>query len=232
MALKSVFLDVGDTLISERQARAEIYARAARDFGLQVDAARMAELMRDARAGLPREIDGTFRYSDAWFEAFIERIFGAGLGLAREHLPGLTRGLFERFSDPATFHVYPGAFELLERLREQGLTVGIVSNWSARLTILLERLGIAEQVDFVLSSAVVGCEKPEPGIFERALSLCSAAPEEALHAGDHPEHDVLAARRVGIDGVLVDHAGRFARRDLPRVTSLGELLRWIESLMA
>jgi len=160
MPLKSVFLDVGNTLIAERRAREEVYARAARDFGLRVDAGRMAQLMHDARAGLPREIDGAFRYSDAWFEAFIERVFRAGLGLPRERLGGLTRAIFERFSDPAAFHVYPGAFELLERLRERGLAVGIVSNWSARLPTLLERLGIAERVDFVLSSAVEGCEKP------------------------------------------------------------------------
>ena len=38
----------------------------------------MRELMRDAHRELPTIRNGAFRYSEAWFEAFIERIVNHG----------------------------------------------------------------------------------------------------------------------------------------------------------
>ena len=113
MTLKTVLLDVGNTLLLEQPTRAEIYARAARTRGLQVEERRMLELMRSAHDALPELIDGAYRYTDPWFEVYIARIFHDELGLATDELPALTHELFESFSDPATFRLFPGAMELL-----------------------------------------------------------------------------------------------------------------------
>jgi putative hydrolase of the HAD superfamily len=188
--------------------------------------------MRRAHHELPQRVAGAFRYSDPWFEAYVERIYHHHLGLPRDELPGLLRGLFARFSDPATFRLYPGALHLLDAARARGLVVGVVSNWSARLPRLLDDLGVTRRVDFVLCSAIEELEKPDPAIFERALTRAGVAPGEALHAGDDLEKDVLGARRVGIRSVLVDHAG--ARRDLthPRAGNLTELADQLGRLVA
>ncbi|MEW6073441.1 MAG: HAD-IA family hydrolase [Planctomycetota bacterium] len=207
MALRAVFLDLGETLLTTRLPRFEIYAQAARDRNRDVTAGEMRSLMGRVHHALPERLDGAPRYSDPWFAEFIRRIFGAELGFAGAELAAITAELFARFEDPATFCVYPGAEELFAAVRARGLALGIVSNWSARLPRLLARLGWAERLDFALASAIVGTEKPSPGIFAAALSRAGARPEEALHAGDHPELDVAAARAVGIEGVLVDHAG-------------------------
>jgi putative hydrolase of the HAD superfamily len=224
MAIRAFLLDVGNTLVHERPSRFEIYAESARQHGLRIDAERMHALMRQVHAELPPVVEGAFRYTDGWFDAYIARIFHHHLGLAREELPELSRALFARFSDPATFALYPGALELLEGLRARGLRVGIVSNWSARLPGLLERLEVARRVDFVLCSALERAEKPDPALFARALELARARPEEAVHAGDDLEKDVLGARRAGLRSILVDHAGTRAGLSVPRVTSLAELL--------
>ena len=47
LALKTVLLDVGNTLLRERPSRAEIYARAGRARGVEVETERMLELMRE-----------------------------------------------------------------------------------------------------------------------------------------------------------------------------------------
>src|SRR5207247_11299986 len=70
-----------------------------------------------------------------------------------------------------------------------------------------QRLGLSRRVDFVLASAIERAEKPDREMFERALARAGARPEEALHAGDDLEKDVLGARRAGLSSVLVDHAG-------------------------
>jgi putative hydrolase of the HAD superfamily len=231
MVLRAVFLDVGNTLVRERPSRFEIYALCARAHGLPVTTERMNELMRAAHRELPREIAGAWRYTDRWFEAYIERIFGAELGLPRERLAELSRELFARFADPTTFELFPGALELCEELRARGLVVGLVSNWSWRLPRLIEDLGLGARTDFVLCSALERLEKPDEEFFRRALARAGARADEALHAGDDLEKDFNGALRAGLRAVLVDHA-RAGGSVAPRVHSLPELRQWVERLCA
>ena len=231
MPLRAVFLDVGETLLSTTVSRFEIYAGVARARGCDVDAERMHALMGSAHRALPPRLGGAHRYSDPWFRAFIRRIYGDELGIGEPALGELSDELFARFEDPTTFQVFPGAEELFATVRARGLVLGIVSNWSARLPRLLARLGWEAHFDFVLASAIVGVEKPEPGIFEEALRRAGVSPGEALHAGDHPRLDLEAARRVGIEGVLVDHSGgpadAGAGNSSPKVDGLGALRSYI-----
>jgi REG-2-like HAD superfamily hydrolase len=231
MALRAIFLDVGNTLVREQPSRFEIYAMCARQYGLEVSTERMNQLMRAAHRELPREIRGAWRYTDRWFEAYIERIFGAELGLPPERLAPLERDLFARFSDPATFQLFPGAMELCDGLRARGLVVGLVSNWSHRLPRLVEDLGLSARTDFVLCSALERAEKPDAEIFRRALARAGTRAHEALHAGDDVEKDFHGASRAGLRAVLVDHA-RTRGDSTPRVHSLPELGEWIDRLCA
>ena len=208
MSLAAVFLDLGGTLLAERPGRAAIYAEEGGRQGLRVDAARMSALMARAHAALPRELDGAFRYSDDWFRAFQQRIFVAELGLEEARFDELSARLFARFEDARSFVVHPGARELLHGLRERGLTLGLISNWSARLPRLLRVLELERAFDFVLCSAMLRMEKPERAIFEAALRRAGALAAQCLHAGDHVERDVLGALGAGIPAVLVDHEGR------------------------
>ena len=64
--------------------------------------------MRQAHRELPHEIGGAFRYTDPWFESYIERIFHDYLGLARDGLAALREELFGRFRTPSTFALFRG----------------------------------------------------------------------------------------------------------------------------
>jgi putative hydrolase of the HAD superfamily len=225
--LQAVLLDVGGTLLTEEPPRAAIYAEVARARGLDVRDDAMRGLMARTHDALPRVLDGAYRYSDRWFEAFIERIFVAELGLHAARLPGVTAELFTRFESAATFRLRPGCRELLAGCRARGLALGAVSNWSARLPRVLAAVGIANAFDAVACSALERCEKPDPALFRTALDRLGVAPGAALHAGDHPRNDGYGARAAGVGAVLVDHAGRLAAdpgaRGFPRVGGLPEL---------
>lgn len=227
MSPRALLLDVGNTLIYERPSRAAIYASEARSRGAEVTDEAMGGHMARAHRELPRVVEGHYRYSDAWFGHFIERIFGRYLGLAPEALAGAVDALFARFENPATFHVFPGAVELVTWARREGLVVGVVSNWSSRLPKLLDGLGLAEHLDFLVCSAIERTEKPERRIFELALSNAGVEAREALHAGDHPVRDG-AAVNLGIEVVLVDHFGSLGPTPLPKVGDLMALREWVE----
>jgi putative hydrolase of the HAD superfamily len=109
--------------------------------------------------------------------------------------------------DAIRFRAFADARPALEALRRLGLRLVSVSNWDISLPEVLERCGLLELVDGVVSSAGAGARKPDPAIFAPALELAGCGAEQALHVGDTPEEDVDAARAAGITVLLLDRDG-------------------------
>lgn len=201
----AVFFDAGHTLFEERPSRFEIYARAARGRGLDVDAARAKAAMLEVHAALPLRIDGAFRYTEGWFRVFIDEVF-ARLGYAGD-AAALQRELLAAFESRATFELYPEVRAVVKRLKGAGLTLGVVSNWGPKLPAILGRLGIGQDFGVIVTSAVAQVEKPDPAIFRRACAELGVEPARALHVGDHAENDVAGAEAAGLEALLLDRAG-------------------------
>ncbi|KAA0763278.1 HAD family hydrolase [Bacillus sp. AR2-1] len=92
--------------------------------------------------------------------------------------------------------------ELLHRLTEQNIKIGIITNGFTEYQINnLRALNIHTYTKTILVSEAEGIKKPHPEIFERALKKLDVKATECLYVGDHPENDVLGSERVGILGV-------------------------------
>ena len=124
--------------------------------------------------------------------------------------------------DSLEFRAFPDVAPALRSLRAHGVRMVVASNWDCSLPEWLERIGLAEFLDGVVASAVVGSAKPSPRIFEVALRVAGVAPEEALHAGDSVAADVEGARAAGVRAVLIARAGG-APEDVEAIRSLAEL---------
>jgi putative hydrolase of the HAD superfamily len=149
-------------------------------------------------------------------------------GIARAEIPRLLEALRAAHLELNLWSRVPeGLKEAVVELRETGVKVGIVSNSEGSLDKLLARLGILEAFDFVLDSAVVGVEKPDPGIFRIALDRTKIAPDRALHVGDVYAMDVVGARAAGVHPALIDPLGHYSGRhgDVPRVESVSALAK-------
>jgi HAD superfamily hydrolase (TIGR01549 family) len=110
----------------------------------------------------------------------------------------------ERWS--ATYHenerAVPGAVEVLETLRRDGLGVAVLTNHLTRVqTRKLATCGLAPLVDFMLTSEDAGCAKPDTGMFEQALARAGRKRADAVMVGDLWESDIVGARSVGIRAV-------------------------------
>ena len=90
-------------------------------------------------------------------------------------------------------------------------------------------LGLAETLDFVVTSADLRAEKPDRAIFERALFRAGAAAEESVHVGDHLERDVRGALNAGMRAILVDRDNG-AGGDHEGVPVIGDLRGVLELL--
>ena len=72
---------------------------------------------------------------------------------------------------------------------------------------VLERCGLGDALDGVVTSAGSGSRKPDPVIFSQALELAGCGADEAVHVGDTAEEDVAGAEAAGIRALLLDREG-------------------------
>ena len=99
----------------------------------------------------------------------------------------------DAFIGALVFEELPGARATLEDLRSRGIPLAMVSNWDCALEEQVERAGLAHLFETVVASAVVGIEKPDPGIFHVALERLGVAAGRTVHIGDEPNDEVGAA---------------------------------------
>lgn len=127
---------------------------------------------------------------------------------------------------------FPGVPELLDELRARGVRVGVGTNMTARWQLLkLEKLGLLDRIDFMVSSEEAGADKPSPKLFDLCVRKAGCAPSECVFTGDNAELDARAADACGLHGVWFapDEAARAAHPDLRSVVSLKELLPLFEA---
>ena len=117
----------------------------------------------------------------------------------------------------------PGTIEALERLKQGGMRLAVVSNSDGRAAAALAAGGLLGVFEFVIDSAEVGVEKPDPRIFQIALERMGVSAADALYVGDLYEVDVVGARAAGLDVVLLDPNGEHTGRDVRTVRSVAEL---------
>jgi putative hydrolase of the HAD superfamily len=93
------------------------------------------------------------------------------------------------------FELVPGGREACDDLLQAGLRLCVVSNWDIGLSEHLHRLALELPV---VTSAEAGAAKPDPAVFELALTRLGVAdPARAVHVGDDAA-DEAGARAVGM----------------------------------
>jgi putative hydrolase of the HAD superfamily len=107
--------------------------------------------------------------------------------------------------------VEPGLKETIESIRDQGLTIGLISNTFIPNTVLdrhLEQLGILDLFPMRIYSCTQDFRKPDRRIFQLALDNLGLKAEESLYIGDSVRNDVFGSNRMGMVSVLKDITGR------------------------
>jgi putative hydrolase of the HAD superfamily len=198
---RALFVDALGTLLRLEpvppRLRAALSAR-----GIEVsveDAARAFQA--EVAYYLAHQLEGRDQASLATLRERCADVVAAALGVPAG--PTVLEALLEAIR----FSAFEDAGPALERVRAKGLTVVVVSNWDCSLPEVLERVGLAQLVDHVVSSAAVGAAKPDPAIFDCALRTAHCAPGEALHVGDSADNDLKGAAAAGVRAVLLDRDG-------------------------
>lgn len=221
MPLRTVFLDAGGVLIHPNWIRV---SAALETQGVRVDASTLAaaEPRAKRRLDAARVVGGTTDVSRGWlyFDLVLE---GAGIQTSAATAAALAE-LHEYHSRQNLWeYVPPYVPGVLDRMRERGLQLVVVSNANGRLKDVLRRLQLDRHFHYILDSFEEGVEKPNPRLFQIALQKANADAATTIHVGDLYEIDVVGARGAGIRGVLLDEGWLYEDADCPRVRSLEDL---------
>lgn len=125
----------------------------------------------------------------------------------------------------------PAAAACLDQLKAAGYTLGIGTNMTADYQFAkLERLGLLDKLDFVVTSEEAGAEKPEGRLFACCVEKAGCQAAECVFVGDNWEMDVLGAERAGLRPVWL--SAQPLRKGAAQISSLRQLPGLLQSWQA
>ncbi|MFO7949558.1 MAG: HAD family hydrolase [Candidatus Fermentibacteraceae bacterium] len=200
---ETVIFDLDGTLLDYASAQREAVSATAAEMELHVPEEKLLELvdsdevqaLEACRPGAPGKdspgMENAFRRCgvEADPAEFLNRYYG--------HL-SMHHGTVE------------GALETLRKLKETGISIGLVSNGPGEVQRpRIRESGIIEYLDAIVLSCEAGMAKPDPEILGLAMRLLEASPQTTLFAGDSTSSDLPAAEAAGVDFVLLSPDGGF-----------------------
>ncbi len=219
---EAIFFDAVGTLFYLTKTVGDHYALVGREVGLTLDAQQldrafyMAWEQMPPRAAIdrPREND-----DKDWWRELIDLVLGqAAPSLSELDRDNFFEVAYEHFAEAGVWEAYPEVFGVLEKLQSQ-FQLAVISNFDGRLRLILEHLCISKFFGHVFVSSEIGADKPDPGIFRRALKFVNLKADQVLYVGDDPNRDWKAAAAAGLSVFKLD-------RERNSLRDLLALLKW------
>lgn len=236
-SIRTIFFDVGFTLLYPYPSIPEVCWQVCRQLGLHIHLDELTPRMIDAEDFFLRHMRAN---RQTWSsEAAIGEFWdGYYMNLLRPfveesdevRLYQLAHAINEEFGKHTSWQLYPDVLPTLAALHDHGYMLGAISDWSIALGPIMRKLNLTGYFDCLLISATVRHAKPSPYLYEQALQRTDSIADYTLHVGDAYIQDVLGARAVGITPVLLDRQRRLTETaiDCPLIHSLAELLALLE----
>ncbi len=124
---------------------------------------------------------------------------------------------------PQNNHLFEGAIEILDYLKPK-YKLHIITNGFEKVQYLkIENSGISDYFMTITNSEMAGVKKPNPKIYEFALSLAKAPKKTSVMIGDSIEADVLGALDFGIDAIYFNPSKENVVENFLQINHLSEL---------
>ncbi|HEX8898100.1 MAG TPA: HAD-IA family hydrolase [Chthoniobacterales bacterium] len=199
--IKTIFFDAAGTLIHLPRSVGHHYAYVGKRIGLRLDAGALDEAFRACWKETPPRapIDGPREDDDkGWWRDLVNRVLDRVAARVSElDRDAFFEGVYSHFAEPGVWDLYPEVNDVLEELHGR-FQLAVISNFDGRLRVILEHLGVSKFFAHVFLSSELGADKPDPEIYQRALHLSGAPPNETLHVGDDPVRDWEGASVAGL----------------------------------
>lgn len=230
MPIQAVLFDLDNTL-THRDLTAQAYSRYLAEYYApalkQVDSDKIIEIVRRIdNGGYPKKellTHGSIGASAAY--ALLQE-------LSWLNPPTIDELAHFWFSQFGRFAVeMPAAEQVLTQLKDEGYQLAIVSNGGhdTRLNTI-RGLGIETYFDEIISSGLVGFNKPQPEIFQITAERLGVQPAQCLYIGDHPVNDVQGAKEAGMHALWMQGFHADAEHIQYKIQQLPEIFAHLQLL--
>jgi len=218
MAIEALFFDVGNTLLFPNRKK---MLRSLHERQVFPSEELLQQIERETKQKFDALVESHSAVDHGFWWMFYSRLLSE-LGMPDE---SVCADLVARTQTSSNWcDIRPGTREALQRLRQR-YRLAVISNADGKIADILAHCGIADCFETITDSGIVGKEKPHPAIFEAALASMAVKADLSLYTGDVYCVDYLGSTSVGMQCVLFDVPGAYARKGLPRVESLEDLER-------
>lgn len=186
--IKAILFDMDGVLIDAKDWHYEALNKALRLFGLEIS--RYDHL--NSFDGLPTKEKLNMISKDSYLPAELHSFMN-------ELKQDYTMELVNSKCKPIFQHEYA-----LSKLKNKGYKIAVCSN-SIRCTIesMMEKAGLLEYLDLILSNQDVMNSKPDPEIYLTAMKMFNLSPEECIIVEDN-ENGIKAANASGANLLSVN----------------------------
>ncbi len=123
--------------------------------------------------------------------------------------------------------LFSGTREILEYLKPKYKMHIITNGFEEVQYRKLKNSFILPYFTEIISSEKVGVKKPNPKIFNYALKVSDAKPEESIMIGDNYEADILGAKKVGMHTIFCEFNGNVFPDEGLTVSRLEDLKQYL-----
>ena len=205
-----IFLDAVGTLFGVQGSVGEIYSAIAQQFGVRVSPATLEASFRQSFQTSPPlafpgvKLEEISQKEFNWWRSIARNTFSqVGVIDSFKDFDCFFTQLYQHFATADPWYVYADVVPTLQKWQEQGIELGIISNFDSRIYSVVEALALRHFFDSITISSAVSAAKPAQQIFLSALAKHKCQPQQAWHIGDSRREDYQGAIAVGMQGFLV-----------------------------
>jgi len=234
--LDCILFDFGDTLIDEKVFLNEAYKGAVYSafkyysisLNLEDNIIKFSNILQDKMREF-RDISPNQK------EVLVRKKAIENFLLSFNIIPNLDERdlIFKSLVDGAAYSnsLFPEAINTLQRLKNAGFKIGIVSNGLAEYTrIFLREHNLLEFFDTIIISEEVNIEKPDSNIFNIALNFLNTKPKEAVMIGNKLYEDIVGAKNAGIKAIWMNKRNIYDDYEITPDYTINNLLQIFEIL--
>ena len=105
---------------------------------------------------------------------------------------------------PTKTKLFPDTIKILDILKQKYQLHIITNGFNEVQFVKLKNSGLDIYFDQIITSEMIGIQKPAPQIFEYALKKANARIAESIMIGDDQEVDIMGASNYGLDQIFVN----------------------------
>lgn len=156
------------------------------------------------------------KFLEVWWEYTTDRFLGKienvpemigimasrfNVTLSKDEIEQISKRELEKLVEIS--NLYPGTKETLDKMRQDGFLLALVSNASSGVRNIIQALDIERCFDAIILSCEVGVAKPDEKIYEIAMAQLSVSPSECIFIGDGACQELDGANRAGIKTIRI-----------------------------